>query len=1064
MILVLPFLLALLVSAALVPICRAVALRLGYVVQTPNGLVSEDREPRSRTKALFGGVAIVLTVSGGTIAMGAFQPVAVLFVCSAALFLVGLSSDLFRLKPSTKLVAIIAVASVFLFFDYRLYWSQSLTLDSMVTLFWIVGITSAFNLLDNMDGLCGGIALIAGSAFLLTVLPVAPDSVLLIRAQYLVLLLGAVAGFLIYNVHPASVALGESGSLVIGLNMAVMTLQFAPGRGSNLLSVIAVPILLLLIPIVDATLVALSRMRAGAPAHAAHDSSHRLVAIGLSERAAVSLLWVLAAVSGFIAVAADQGDQGVTGLVAALFTIGIALFAVYLMRVQVHENFDPHRVPGTIMPLGVALGYRRRLAEVLLDLVLVSVAYYGAYRLLFMDASDFAANFGLFFQSFPIVLGTQMLALFGVGAYRGMWRYFSLSDGLTFAKAVFLGAVTSQAAILYLHQFQGYLPNVFIVYAMMALLLLVGSRASFRLLGEFARRHRHGGRRLVIYGAGDAGVAALRHLLSDPQNTFRIIGFVDDDFSKRNVRLHGYPVIGGYDHLVGLIMAGDVDAVSVAHDGSATSGLASLCATHGVSLHRLAIDWREIPAPEAVAAGSAGAVVSLPSPEPRVVRFDALRRERTHGAVGLPLREAASVAEAAGASSPAAVAPSAEAPIRVVHIITRLILGGAQENTLYTAIGQHRDPRFDVTLLCGVDEAGEGNMFSEANRAGLRTVVLPSLVREIRPFTDVKALFDVYRFLKRGSYTVVHTHSSKAGIVGRLAARAAGVPVVVHTIHGMAFHEFQSAWKNRLYIALERLCAPLSDRIVSVSQRLSETAVSHRIGRSDQHTTIFSGMALELFLSVGDRLTVEDAKRRVGIPPDAPVVGKVARLFPLKGHQQFLEAAAAIARQMPDAWFLLVGDGPLRHELRSEAGRLGIAQRLVMVGRVSPENVPDYIQAMDVVVHTSLREGIARVLPQAGAVGKPVVTFHLDGAPEVVRDGISGYLVPVLDMNHVADRTVELLQDPHKRRTFGESGKAFAAEHFSVERMVERINALYLDVLARRGGEAERASAAAPGA
>jgi UDP-GlcNAc:undecaprenyl-phosphate GlcNAc-1-phosphate transferase len=1040
-----PFLFALLVSAALVPICRAVALRLGYVAK---GRVHppQRRRPGASPTALFGGVAIALTFFGSTIALGAIPPVAVLMVCSAALACVGVASDLFSLKPSTKAIALIAVASVFLFFDLRLHWTESVTLDSIVTIFWIVGVTSAFNLLDHMDGLCSGIALIAGSAFLMTVLPVEASGDQFERARYLVLLLGAIAGFLIYNVHPAKVALGDSGSLLIGLNMAAMILQFAPGRGSNLLSVIAVPILVLLIPIVDATLVVLSRMRSGASGRVASDPSNRLVAIGLSERSAVTILWVLAATSGFIAVAADRGDRGITGLVAVLFTIGVALLAVYLIQVRVHENLDPYRIPATITPLGVSLGYWRRLAEVLLDLVLVSAAYYGAYRLLFVDANDFADNFALFFESFPIVLGAQMIALFAVGAYRGMWRYFTLTDGVIFAKAVFVGTVSAQAAVLYLYRFEGYSPNVFVLYAMAALLLLVTSRASFRLLSEFARREGHGARRLVIYGADDAGVAAVRHLLNDPTAAFRIVGFIDDDMSKRHVRVHGYEVIGGYDHLVGMIMAGEVDAVSVAHSGAAVAGLASLCAMHGVSLNRLAIDWREIPATDIAVGGGATAP---PAAEARVVPFDALRRERLPADVAFG---------GAGHTGPTAAGPvvgveAGQPPIRVIHIITRLILGGAQENTLYTAIGHHRDPRFDVTLLCGVDEAGEGDMFGQVTRAGLKTVVLPSLVREIRPLTDLKALFDIYRFLRKGSYTIVHTHSSKAGIIGRLAARAAGVPIIVHTLHGLVFHEFQSIWKNRVYIAFKRLCAPLTHRIISVSDRVSQGALAAGIGRPDQHVTIFSGIELDLFLSVRERLTVEDAKGRAGIPPNALVVGKIARLFPLKGHAQFLEVAAAVARQMPDVWFLLVGDGPLREELRAEARRLGIDERLVMVGRVPPEQVPEYIQAMDVVVHTSLREGIARVLPQAGAVGKPVVTFHLDGAPEVIREGGSGHLVPASDTTHVAERTVELLRDPERRHAFGEAGRAFAAEHFSVDRMIERIADVYLDLVARHAGK-----------
>lgn len=1038
------FFLALVVSAILVPVWRVAACRLGMVRPV------DERRPRSRATVRFGGVVIGFTLFAGSVGIGELAATQVMILSGAGLFLFGIASELLSLKPSTKLIALVAVASVFLFFDYRLHWSNSQTVDSIMTLFWIVAVTSAFNLLDNMDGLCAGIALIAGTAFVLTVVPANPGSELFFRTEYLAILLGALAGFLIYNVYPASIVMGDSGSLLVGLNMAAMTLQIAPGRGSNLVSIVAVPLLVLLIPFVDAALVMVSRLLPGRPVvDGPAYSSQRLVAIGLSERAAVGLLWVLAAVSGAIAVITDRSDQDVAGLIAAIFTVGMAIFAVYLARVRVHEGIDSNRLPGTITPLGVGYGYRR-LAEVVLDLLLVSIAYYGAYRLQF-NRDEWPLHFDAFRQTYPILLSAQMIALFALGAYRGMWRYFSLSDGVTFAKAVFFGSVVSLGAVLLLRPPSDDVPRIFMVYSMMALLILTGSRASFRVFSEFARRQRDAGSRLVIYGADDKGSLAARQVLNDADNRYRIVGFVDDDARKRHMRVHGYPVIGGYDHLVGMIMAGDIDAVAVTHDGSATPGLGALCAKHGVTLHRLAIDWSQIPAAEAVGGGTV-----IPPLEARVVPFTEARRERGAAPLqGLP-RVAPSdplpVHGRAGTAAPSAVIE----PIRVVHIITRLILGGAQENTLYTAIGQHRDPRFDVTLLCGIDEAGEGNMFGEVNRAGLKTVVMPSLLREIRPLTDLKALVDVYRFLKKGRYTVVHTHSSKAGIIGRIAAKAAGVPVIVHTLHGVVFHQYQSPWKNRTYIALKRFCAPMAHKIISVSAIMGKAALDRGIGRPDQHITIFSGIELDLFLSVRDRLSVEEAKRRVGIPADAAVVGKIARFFELKGHDQFLEAAAQIARQAPETYFLLVGDGPLRDKLRADAARLGIGHRVVMTGRVRPESVPDFIQAMDVVVHTSLREGIARVLPQAGAVGKPVVTFDLDGAPEVIRDGVSGYLVPAVDTNRVAERTVELLRDPERRRVFGEAGRAFATEHFSVERMIEQINNVYLELLSRRDQTAEQ--------
>jgi glycosyltransferase involved in cell wall biosynthesis len=389
-------------------------------------------------------------------------------------------------------------------------------------------------------------------------------------------------------------------------------------------------------------------------------------------------------------------------------------------------------------------------------------------------------------------------------------------------------------------------------------------------------------------------------------------------------------------------------------------------------------------------------------------------------------------------------------PIRVAHVITRLILGGAQENTLYTAIGQHRNPAFDVTLIIGSDDGTEGSLREEATAAGLRLVEIPTLVRSIAPVVDLRALWALYRVLRRGRFDIVHTHSSKAGILGRIAARLAGVPAVVHTLHSLVFHEYQSAASNAVYIGLKRLCAPLTDVLISVNAKTAEGALARHIGRPDQHVTIYSGMHLDRFLTVGDRLSTEDAKRRYGVPADAPVVGKVARMFPLKGHDQFFEAAALIARSRPDVHFVLVGDGPLRPALESAAAKLGISDRTHFVGRVAPEAVPECLQAMDVVVHTSLREGIARVLPQAGAVGKPVVTFALDGAPEVVHDGVSGFLVPPLDSAALASRVMELLDAPDLRQRFGEAGRGIAADHFRIEHMVNRINAVYFELLARR--------------
>jgi glycosyltransferase involved in cell wall biosynthesis len=360
----------------------------------------------------------------------------------------------------------------------------------------------------------------------------------------------------------------------------------------------------------------------------------------------------------------------------------------------------------------------------------------------------------------------------------------------------------------------------------------------------------------------------------------------------------------------------------------------------------------------------------------------------------------------------------------------------------------------EVVLLAGPDPGPEGDLHQAALRGGLELHLMPSLVRPIRPDLDLVTLVKLFRFMKRGRFDVVHTHSSKAGILGRVAARMAGVPIVIHTLHGLAFHDYQAAWKNWIYIHLERSCAPLSDALIAVNQKTIDGALGAGIGRPEQFVKILSGMDLEPFLEVGERLGPAEAKRSLGIPETAPVVGKIGRLFPLKGHDAFFDAAARIAREEPECRFLLVGGGVLRPALEEKAKRLGIADKTLFAGLVPPDEVPRHIQAMDVVVHTSLREGIARVIPQAGAVGKPVVSFALDGAPEVVEDGVSGYLAPPGDIERVAARALSLLRDPLLRDAMGSRGRRFAVEHFPVGRMVEAIEALYFRFAHRLPGRA----------
>src|SRR5688572_11970212 len=580
------------VSALLVPVCRVVASRLGYMCKPRH-----DRWHRQPTP-LFGGVAIALAVLLLSVVHINLREIWVLALGGATIFLVGLIDDLISLKPYSKLVAQIALASLFVFFGYRLSWSDSLTLDALLTLVWIVGLTNAFNLLDNMDGLCGGVALIAGTTLLATLvlrLGVTPD------AQYLALVLGATAGFVIYNVHPASIFMGDAGSLFIGLNFAVLTLTTpAGGHGpSNVLSIIAGPVLILLVPIFDTTLVTISRWRSGrSAAQGGRDhSSHRLVAIGLSERAAVSVLWTLAALGGMLAVALRGFNDEWSSVVAAIFVLGMVIFAVYLAQVRVYDDLDRETLQsGRVTPFALNLMYKRRIAEVLLDVCLVSIAYYAAYRLRF-EGSEWSSSFPLFLASLPIVLGVQMISLFIVGAYRGVWRHFGLMDGVVLARGVGIGTAASVCVIVYVYRFDSYSRAVFVIYAALMMLMLTGSRASLRLISEFVRRRRDAGNRIVIYGAGDGGSMAIRELLNTVTGDFRMLGFIDDDPGKTRSRIQGYPILGGYPALESLIKGGAVDTVVIsarAIDVDRLERLRELCSDHEVVLSRMHVELHKL--------------------------------------------------------------------------------------------------------------------------------------------------------------------------------------------------------------------------------------------------------------------------------------------------------------------------------------------------------------------------------------------------------------------------------------------------------------------------------------
>ena len=389
--------------------------------------------------------------------------------------------------------------------------------------------------------------------------------------------------------------------------------------------------------------------------------------------------------------------------------------------------------------------------------------------------------------------------------------------------------------------------------------------------------------------------------------------------------------------------------------------------------------------------------------------------------------------------------------MRIVHVITRLILGGAQENTLLTVDGLHHDHGDDVTLITGPAEGPEGDLFARAEARGLRVEVMPELVRAVRPGTDLAAYRALRRSIRRLQPEVVHTHSSKAGIVGRGAAWDERVPAVVHTIHGLPFGPSESPLKNRLYVALERWAARRCHAIVSVCDAMTEQALAAGVGRPEQYLTVYSGMDVDAF-SHPSRPRAE-VRRELGLRDDEVAFATVARLFERKGHDDILAAAPRVLAADPRVRFVFIGDGIWRDRLGAEAERLGVGHAVHFTGLVPPDAIPSMLGGVDAVVHPSLREGLARVLPQALLVGRPVISYDVDGAKEVVLPA-TGILLAPRDIAGLAAAILRLAGDPALRARMGQAGRERFADQFRHETMVRQLRSLYERLLA--GGRVDQ--------
>jgi glycosyltransferase involved in cell wall biosynthesis len=346
----------------------------------------------------------------------------------------------------------------------------------------------------------------------------------------------------------------------------------------------------------------------------------------------------------------------------------------------------------------------------------------------------------------------------------------------------------------------------------------------------------------------------------------------------------------------------------------------------------------------------------------------------------------------------------------------------------------------------------EGSLENEArNILGIQSpdfIILPELVRPLHPLKDFIALRGLEKILREQKPDLVHTHSGKAGILGRLAAKRAGVPIIIHHIHGPSFGNFQGALANFIFTAAERRAARVTDHFFCSAQAMTERYLAAGIGRPEQFTRIFSGFELEPYRNATNDPAL---RRQLGFDESHFVIGKIARIFRLKGHADLLAAFAKLVPQLPNARLLLVGDGELRYEIANQARVLGLADKVSFTGLVPPGEVARYVGIMDCVAHLSYREALSRTLPQALAAGKPVVAYDFDGADEICRENQTGFLVRTGDTEAVAAKLRQLALDPALRQKLGSNGAQFVREHFSVEKMVEAQYAVYQKLAAERG-------------
>ncbi len=396
--------------------------------------------------------------------------------------------------------------------------------------------------------------------------------------------------------------------------------------------------------------------------------------------------------------------------------------------------------------------------------------------------------------------------------------------------------------------------------------------------------------------------------------------------------------------------------------------------------------------------------------------------------------------------------------MKIVHIITRLILGGAQENTLITckelALRGH-----DVTLITGPAIGPEGELFTKAKQEPYRIITVDKMIRAVRPLKDYLAYRQIKKHLQKIQPDIVHTHSAKASILGRYAAYSmrkkrftnheSRNTVIVHTIHGLAFHKYQSDWLNKFYIAVEKAAAKKTDFFITVAEAMTAQALEAGIGTQDKFATAYSAIEEDAFLAPIPDEQITEFRVNNGISKDSIVLATVARLFEFKGHEYIIESAKQLSKKYENVIWLFVGDGNLSYYYKKQVSDLGLAHCVKFTGLLPPSEIPLALQSSDILVHCSLREGLARAIPQGMLCGKPAIAFDLDGSCEVVNKN-TGRLIEAQNVEQLVEASSELIENKQLREKLGAQAREAVRQQFAPETMVDKIEEVYNQILNRQ--------------